>query len=872
MRSQIWVEMLCGLFWRIPTRRRTLTALIFLFCVCIPSSSAGAQVKPIRRVLILYELGISSPSESVIDQPIRVALEECPFQVELYREYLETTLFSSSAAQSEIRDWYIHKYRNLKLDLVITVGPSPLRFVVHSRETSFRNIPVVFGGLSGVRPKDLKLEPQFTGVWDIVEPGKILEVALRLQPRAKHVVVVGGRDDFDLEVEALFRESLRSYESKLDITYLTNLAMPQLLEQLKHLPAKTIVLMTHIGLDAAGTHFIGASQADPLVLEAANAPVFGMSDVDMGHGEVGGYLDSFAMQGKVMGEMATQILKGRTPQNIPVVRGADVYMFDWQALKRWGLDEKNLPEGSIILNRQPAAWELYKWYIIAGIVLILVEAVLIFGLLWQRTRRRRAEAELGISSEQLRLAVATGRSAGWEWDINTGQSRWFGDLHAVFGLASDSYCGTIDDFQRRVHPADRDFVNASITNARQSRERYVTEFRVVGDNAIVRWITARGKFYYASNGNPHRMLGMVTDITDRKEVEQKLRESEQRFRLLANTAPVMIWTSGTNGVRKYFNKTWLDFTGRSLDQELGNGWTDGIHVEDLSPFLAVYVERFQAREQFELQYRLRRHDGEYRWISEVGIPRSSPDGTFAGYIGSSSDITERKMAEEILATVGRRLIEAHEEERTRIGRELHDDINQRLALLAVELDRWGQSASLGPDLQGHLQDARQRIAEIAGDVQALSHQLHSSKLEFLGLATAAKSFCKEISEKHQVRIDFTQDDVPRNLPKEISLCLFRILQEALQNAVKHSGTDHFEVRLARIPAAIRLIIRDYGRGFDVQEANRSLGLGLISMRERVGLVRGRIAITSKKQAGTEIAVQVPIDGVEGIVEAMSGAA
>ena len=161
--------------------------------------------------------------------------------------------------------------------------------------------------------------------------------------------------------------------------------------------------------------------------------------------------------------------------------------------------------------------------------------------------------------------------------------------------------------------------------------------------------------------------------------------------------------------------------------------------------------------------------------------------------------------------------------------------------------------------------------EIATSVQALSHQLHSSKLDYLGLATAAKSFCREISEIHNVRIDFTQNEVPRNLPEDVALCLFRILQEALQNAVKYSGTDHFEVHLCGTSADIQLRVLDFGRGFDLDDAMRSKGLGLVSMRERVNLVKGEILIKSNPMAGTEITVHVPAP-TEPVREATSGAA
>ena len=192
-----------------------------------------------------------------------------------------------------------------------------------------------------------------------------------------------------------------------------------------------------------------------------------------------------------------------------------------------------------------------------------------------------------------------------------------------------------------------------------------------------------------------------------------------------------------------------------------------------------------------------------------------------GYIGSCIDVTGRKLAEDALATVGRRLIEAHEEERTWIARELHDDILQRLAVLAYELDQWGTEGSLSSPLPDHLRNLQERIAGIATDTQTLSHRLHSSRLEFLGLAVAAKSYCEELSEKAKVEIDFNNRDMPSTLPKEVSLCLFRVMQEALQNAVKHSGVLTFKVELIGMQDSVELKVADSGRGFEVQEALNS---------------------------------------------------
>ena len=260
----------------------------------------------------------------------------------------------------------------------------------------------------------------------------------------------------------------------------------------------------------------------------------------------------------------------------------------------------------------------------------------------------------------------------------------------------------------------------------------------------------------------------------------------------------------------------------------------------------TYTQSFDRRESFQMEYRARRHDGEYRWLTDIGVPRFNPDHSFAGYIGSCTDVTERKLAEESLANVGRKLIEAHEEERTWIARELHDDVNQRMALLAIELDRWNQQLPPSAvEFHDHIHHASQRLSDIAKDIQALSHRLHSSKLEYLGLVAAAKSFCKELSEQQKVEIDFSDTAIPRSVPKEISLCLFRVLQETLQNAVKHSGVRHFKVELRGTEGEIQLTVSDLGVGFDPQDAMYRRGLGLISMRERMQLVSGEISINSQ---------------------------
>jgi len=221
-------------------------------------------------------------------------------------------------------------------------------------------------------------------------------------------------------------------------------------------------------------------------------------------------------------------------------------------------------------------------------------------------------------------------------------------------------------------------------------------------------------------------------------------------------------------------------------------------------------------------------------------------------------VEEREQARLVAIELSKRLISEQEKERSRIAGELHDDICQRLAMLSMEVEKAKSASSGRISATKSLEDIRQHCFEIATDVQSLSHELHSSKLDLLGIVVAIRWFCRELSKQHGIRIDFSDSDVPQTLPKDISLCLFRVAQESLHNAVKHSGADRVKVELSRTENEVRLQVADLGAGFDVEGANKSRGLGLMSMQERVRAFNGRFYIQSKVGAGTKIIASVPV--------------
>jgi len=220
----------------------------------------------------------------------------------------------------------------------------------------------------------------------------------------------------------------------------------------------------------------------------------------------------------------------------------------------------------------------------------------------------------------------------------------------------------------------------------------------------------------------------------------------------------------------------------------------------------------------------------------------------------SAVMDEARRTQQSLRSVSAKLMQAQEQERSRIGRELHDDINQRLAMLALEIEELENSPA---NVQTGLQELRKQTLEISDDVQALSHDLHSTKLEYLGMAPGMKSWCREFGERYKMEIKFT-GDVPNGLPADVGRSLFRVLQESLHNAHKHSATNQIDVQLAAREGQLHLIIRDAGKGFDVEQAKRGKGLGLTSMQERVRLVNGTIEIESQPMRGTTIHARVPL--------------
>jgi PAS domain S-box-containing protein len=699
----------------------------------------GASEQPRQKnVLVLFSsVQYSQSFLDLIEPSIRARL---PVPITFYDAYLEDPQVEEKSYRESEAETFRRRYAAVKLDLVITANPAALLFAVQYRDKIFPGVPIVFTAV-GERDLDGQEWPQgVTGVATPLGFGETIDLALRLQPDTNAVAVVTGITTWDKRFLAMAHSELVRHQDRVREIDVVGPVNNQLFERVAALPPHTVVLFQAFPQFANQPEF---GTWDLLSAVEQRLPTYSAFPRLCTEGCIGGVYEDDRKEKLLAGDIAARVLSGERPENIPIEHVTDLQArVDWRALHRWHIQESALPLGGIILNRPSTLWDRYRGYIIAAIVLIVVQSLLIAGLLWQRARKRKAEAVL--------------------------------------------------------------------------------------------------------------------------------RESEKRFRVMANTAPSLIWMCDHEGKVTYLNDRRLAFTGAHPNSGYGDAWNAYVHRDDLEKVLDRISQALRRGESYSEEYRLRRSDGVYRWMFDVAAPRVNGDGTFAGLIGSAVDITDQKRAKEALEKVSGQLIEAQEKERRRIARELHDDICQRLALLSIEIEQTtGSMEALPTATKERLAEIHQHSIEVTSDVQALSHELHSSKFDYLGMVAAIRGFCREIAEKHSVNIEFKEENVPKLLSKEISLSLFRVAQEALHNALKYSGVRHFAVEVSGTAEQVQLVVRDAGAGFDVEEVKARGGLGLVSMQERMNMVRGQFSVESRPGEGTKIVASVPLiaEGGESSVEA-----
>jgi len=271
-----------------------------------------------------------------------------------------------------------------------------------------------------------------------------------------------------------------------------------------------------------------------------------------------------------------------------------------------------------------------------------------------RAENRRAEEALGLSEERFRIAAETSNDVIYEWDLKE-RVDWFGDIDGLLGYGPGEFPRTLTGWSDFLHPEDRSVVMASIRAHLEGRAPYIVEYRMFRRDGSVRWWSARGSVARLPDGAPSRWVGTITDITERKQADEALRESESRFRQLAESLPQLVWTCQPDGPCDYFNRRWLEFTGVPEAPQLGFGWLEQLHPDDRAPTVAAWEAAVASGADFRVEFRIRRHDGEYRWFDTQAARLLDAEGQTVKWFGSNTDITERRRTEEALRTNEARL-------------------------------------------------------------------------------------------------------------------------------------------------------------------------------------------------------------------------
>jgi signal transduction histidine kinase len=433
---------------------RIVTAA-FVVILLFPSFAQAQQSSIPKRVLVLYWYNKDFPGNVLFEQSFQAVLHSAQVgNVEYYPEYLESNRFPGEAQSVLLRDYLRQKYADRTIDVVVAVTDAALDFLLKYRTDLFPRSPIVFVAVKHPTADQLTAGPGLTGIFPASTHRETLELALHLHPGTEQVFIVSGTLEHDKRFETIAQKELQGYEGKVKITYLTDLTPDELTVKTRSLPESSIILYAwQQVLDKQG-QLLETWDLLSSISASASAPIYGMGSVNVGHGLVGGYVQSSETNGTRIGEIAVRILNGDRAQDIPIEDAPAVPMFDWRELRRWGISEDRLPPGSVIRFRELTFLERNKWRIIGVLTLFALQTLFIAVLLIERRRRQRAGEALDQLNTELeqRIAARTAALDNKSRELETFAYSVAHDLKAPLRgidgysrLLLEDYAGSLDD-------------------------------------------------------------------------------------------------------------------------------------------------------------------------------------------------------------------------------------------------------------------------------------------------------------------------------------------------------------------------------------------------------------------------------------------
>jgi len=739
-----------------------------------------------KRVLILHshsrampvifdwERGLFKGLAAKMGEPVAIDVEYLAFERLVTREDRDLWI-----------DLLRRKYADAMPDVVVPVNNAAALCMAQTHPELFPQAAVVFCSVNEQVLSQLSVTSRMTGVAYRLDYQATLETACRLFPDTHTAIVVSGLGEDDV---AMCEQAKAAFARKkrVQVAFWTGLPVADLCDRLSRLESGTIILYLSHDCDSAGRLAISSVDVARRISEFARAPVFGLYDTLMGSGIVGGHLAVVESQGERAGTIAARVMQGERPSDIPI-SGTEMNrpIFDWRQLRRWKIRERDLPEGSVVLFREPTVWDRYWAYITTGVMAIAVQSLLIVGLLVNRRKRRHAERAL---ADQLQFETV------------------------------------LSDVSSRFVGITPDAVSAEIERALAC---VVEQLRL-----------DRGALFRLSEDG-RELLANVTSV--------RPGESQPPAVIPLDSIPWM-WAQLVRGDVFHVSAT-ADlpaeaFHERELADRLGVKSVAAVALQESGQVCGLFTFGLRTHEQPWDARILQR----IRLISEV-------IGNALAHLRADEALAASRNETRQLAG---RLLTAQEEERKRLAREMHDDVSQRLAANAIQLGQIEQQLLAADPARSALASVKEQLSDLSQDVHRISRQLHPSILEDLGLADAIRSECQRWESQSPTAVDCRCGQLPDNIPKAVALCLFRIGQEALRNAARHSQTERIELVLNADAECIRLKVQDFGCGFDVARTRGQPGLGLASMQERARFVGGDILIESVPGQGTSIVVSLPL--------------
>jgi PAS domain S-box-containing protein len=432
-RSPLVVKDVSRLNPRTLLRPIPILLLTFLPLITLPTTASAAE----KKVLLLFcdkSNGAIAAYNEALQSSVRAGSVD---RITFYEEYMDLWLYPGDDYLSLLHGFYGKKYQGQRFDLIIAQSPPVLSFLLKYGDELYPGTPIVFGNAEKTRLKGLNLRPNITGVMLDVRFGPTLDAALRMQPDVQRVVVVGGTSEIDVKYLDKARTEFRSFEGRVEFTYLIGLPMEELEKRLARLPEQTITFYVCLFRDGSGQPFI-LMDSMARVAKASNVPTYGVMDRFIEAGSIGGFVVSLGADAREVAKIALRVLSGEKPADIPIrIADTNRHMFNWRQLRRWGIAEQKLPPGSILLFKELSFWELYKWRIVAVILLLILEALLIFWLLINRSRRRQAEE----AKDKLAAIVESSDDAILSNTLEGTMTSWNAGAKKIYGFSASEMLG-----------------------------------------------------------------------------------------------------------------------------------------------------------------------------------------------------------------------------------------------------------------------------------------------------------------------------------------------------------------------------------------------------------------------------------------------